>query len=261
MPVKVYILARPQFAEGHQAFLRDFLPEKDRNWSESDSATPAERLVEFAGRICYMSFGARQSPATNAEYIQKLIRNQHESVLEHAVWSLLISGVSRAFTHQLVRHRVGFSFSQLSQQYHDESNAKFIKPSGIEQTPELVSLWEQAIRNSQATYREILGALEASADHTHSKRRRELTRMIRSIARSVLPNAMETVIVATVNARALRHFLRVRGNIIGDAEMRCVSAALLETIRPDGPALFSDFRIEHLPDGLPLVIQESTPGP
>ena len=79
-------------------------------------------------------------------------------------------------------------------------------------------------------------------------------RALRSAARSVLPNATETTIVVTANARALRHFFKLRGGIVGDAEMRCVSAALLDMIRPEAPALFSDFSVEDRPDGLPLVI-------
>jgi thymidylate synthase (FAD) len=113
---KIYVLARPSFTNEFDAFLQ----EEGQEWKGSTS-TPAERLVEFAGRICYMAFGVRQSTKTNSEYIGNLIRQEHESVLEHVGWTFLLTNVSRAFTHQLVRHRVGFSFSQLSQQYHDES--------------------------------------------------------------------------------------------------------------------------------------------
>src|SRR5579864_6542610 len=117
MTARIFLLARPQFGQSYQHFLDEFLPEDQRQWRQNDSATAAERLVEFAGRVCYMSFGSRQSSGTTAEYIRRLIRNGHDSVLEHASWTILVSGVSRAFTHQLVRHRAGFSFSQLSQQY------------------------------------------------------------------------------------------------------------------------------------------------
>src|SRR5450759_2970701 len=136
MSASVYLLARPHFDEAYQKFLEDFLPEGKHHGCEAEGPTALERLVEFAGRICYMSFGSNQAPGTNAEYIRKLIRNKHESVLEHAAWTVLISGVSRAFTHQLVRQRVGFAFSQLSQQYHDESNIRFVVPPGIDQIPE-----------------------------------------------------------------------------------------------------------------------------
>jgi thymidylate synthase (FAD) len=256
MSVRVYLLSRPQFTEAHRQFLEDFLTEGNRQWREEEGPTAAERLVEFAGRVCYMSFDPHQAPGTNAEYIRKLIRNQHESVLEHATWTVVISGVSRAFTHQLVRHRVGFAFSQLSQQYHDESNIRFVIPPGIERMPDLVQIWEHAMRDSQAAYRKILAQLSTRTTRPPLESSREELRAIRSAARSVLPNASETVIVATINARALRHFLRVRGGIVGDAEMRCVAAALLEGIRPEGPALFCYFSIEYMMDGLPLVVHK-----
>jgi thymidylate synthase (FAD) len=256
MGVKIYVLMRPQFDEAHQAFLEDFFPDGKQQWREADGPTAAERLVEFAGRVCYMSFGPHQAPGTNADYIRKLIRNQHESVLEHAVWTVLISGISRAFTHQLVRHRVGFSFSQLSQQYHDESNMRFVRPPGIDRIPELVQIWDDAMHASQVAYRKIVAKLSARTAGPMLKPRREALRAMRSAARSVLPNASETVIVVTINARALRHFLKVRGGIVGDPEMRCVSAALLEAMRPEGPALFCDFAIEYPSDGLPLVLHK-----
>lgn len=257
MSVKVYILARPHFDESYRTFLKDFLPSDEGVWRESASATPAERLVEFAGRTCYMSFGSRQSPSTNAEYIRKLIRNGHESVLEHAVWTVVLSGISRAFSHQLVRHRAGFSYSQLSQQYHDESETRFLRPAELAQFPSLAEIWENAISSSQTAYRTILAGLAAQNDPAND--RREAIRAMRSAARSVLPNSTETVVVTTFNARSLRHFLSIRGNIVGDSEMRCVSAALLEAIAPEGPALFFDFSIQRASDGLPLVVRDPNP--
>ncbi len=202
-----------------------------------------------------MSFGSRQSPNTNAEYIRKLIRNGHDSVLEHAVWTVILSGISRSLSHQFVRHRVGFSYSQLSQQYHDESDTHFVRPVELAQFPHLEEIWDKATAGSQSAYRAILAGL--SAQENLSEDKREAIRAIRSAARTVLPNSTETVIVTTFNARALRHFLAVRGNVVGDSEMRRVSAALLEAIRPEGPALFFDFSIEHRSDGLPLVVQSA----
>jgi len=79
--------------------------------------------------------------------------------------------------------------------------------------------------------------------------KREVQRAIRSAARSVLPNATETKIVVTANARAPRHFLRVRGTVPGDLEMREVAAVLLTELSVDAPSLFADLRIEQLPDG------------
>ena len=93
-----YILSRPALTEeiGH------FLLSEWISWSTSPAASVAEALTEFAGRICYMSLGDKQSSKTNAEYIANLIAQGHESVLEHVNGTFLLTGVSRAFTHQLV---------------------------------------------------------------------------------------------------------------------------------------------------------------
>ena len=83
-------------------------------------------LNEVAGRTCYMSFGKGRK--SNEEYLENILSSKHGSVLEHAVWNLLITGVSRALTHELVRHRAGFGYSQLSQRYVDESEARYVVP-------------------------------------------------------------------------------------------------------------------------------------
>ena len=81
-----------------------------------------ERLAEYAGRLCYMS---QHNPInrTTAEYLEYIKKQGHGSVLEHAVYVLLIEGISRSCSHELVRHRAGFGYSQISQRYVDESHA------------------------------------------------------------------------------------------------------------------------------------------
>jgi thymidylate synthase (FAD) len=258
MMPRVYLIAQTRFdAEAFCAFL----VQADATWSRSPSATEAEELVEAAGRVCYMSFGPRQSPKTNEDYIRHLISMGHESVLEHVNWTFIIAGVSRAFTHQLVRHRVGFAFSQLSQQYHDESEAQFVEPLYLDQFPAAQAAWHRSVEAARETYRQIRDAVaDEEVRLGLGGQKRESLRAIRSMARSVLPNATETKIVVTANARAVRHFLRVRGAIPGDAEMRLVAAELLKILSDEAPALFFDFRIEQLPDGSPLVVQRAMAG-
>jgi len=178
----------------------------------------------------------------------------HESVLEHVSWTFLVTGVSRGFTHQLVRHRVGFSFSQLSQQYHDETEAQFVEPLAIALSDKARKVWKRAINDSKKAYDEILKSLaEVKQSVAPVDDKRELMRALRSAARSVLPNATETKIVMTANARALRYFLRIRGSIPGDEEMRRVAAALLREVRPEAPSIFFDFEMGSLDDGSPIV--------
>ena len=116
---QITIIARPSFAEPSH------LPV---NWLGESS--DGERLAEFAGRLCYMS---QKNPANRAtrEYLENIKKQGHGSVLEHANYSLLLEGVSRSLTHELVRHRAGFAYSQLSQRYVDESEANFVMPPAI----------------------------------------------------------------------------------------------------------------------------------
>ena len=244
--LRIYVLSRPHVRLEE---ISKFLDEEPSSWIESQNATDAENLVEFAGRICYMSFGAHQSPKTNAEYVQNLIEMGHESVLEHVNWTFLVTGVSRAFTHQLVRHRAGFAFSQLSQQYHDETEASFVLPPHLSKFPELLQEWRDTMTAAKRSYRRILGMLEDQEGSSGEQLSKKEAR------RSVLPNATETKIVMTANARALRHLLKVRGAIPGDEEMRQFSATLLALLKNDASALFYDFHTKTLPDGSPIVVK------
>ena len=251
MPLRIYLIGR-----SHLDFdaLNRFLLDHNASWKRSNDVAQGEEIVEIAGRLCYMSFGKRQKH-TNKDFIHHLLRKGHESVLEHVNWTFLVCGVSRAFTHQLVRHRVGFSFSQLSQQYYDQTEAEFIKPPILAKFPKACAAWEQAIHITKKSYREILGelaTLDIPSQNGISKK--EARRLIRSSARSVLPNATETKIVMTANARAIRNFLCARGSIPGDEEMRMVCAELLKLLKDEAPAIFMDFEIETLGDGSPIVI-------
>ena len=252
MPIEVHIVTRPTFdAHVYKAALGVLGP----GWKQTPGASNSEEIVEAAGRICYLSYGEAQAPRTNAEYIANLIGMGHESVLEHVNWGFVLTGISRAFSHQLVRHRVGWAFSQLSQQYHDELDAQFAEPSALSRSPAARIAWNEAVEASRDAYRKILRILNESASSLSSKEEKEIRRGIFTAARSVLPNATETKIFATVNARALRHFFSLRGAIEGDEEMRRVSALLLAIVREDAPALFSDFAIESLQDGSPRVVR------
>ena len=256
MKPRTYLIGRPGF--DIESFL-SFLGEERAEWIRSPRATEAEEIVEIAGRICYMSFGEKQSPRRNGVYLHNLIKQGHESVLEHVSWTFLLAGVSRAFTHQLVRHRVGFAFSQLSQQYHEETSAAFVEPAHLRQSPQALEAWRKALEVSQESYKVILSSL-AGLEGTQGLElsKKEFNRAIRSAARSVLPNATETKIVITANARALRHFFEIRGSIPGDIEMREVAAALFRVVQTEAPSLFDDFSLQNLPDGTPrLTISNS----
>ncbi len=224
---------------------------------ESDTDNDAEQLVEFSGRLCYLSFGKElevigghktiQGRTTNQEYIANLMNVKHGSVLEHAVFTFLLEGVSRALTHELVRHRAGFGYSQLSQRYVDESNVGFVLPPEIVEGTPAYDLWKGACQQALDAYRALLDAVaEQVADEPKATLRRKRARQA---ARTVLPNSAETKIVVTANARALRHFIELRGSPFADAEIRKVAIAILRILQEAAPQIFGDFEVTPLDDG------------
>ncbi|EOE5676056.1 MULTISPECIES: FAD-dependent thymidylate synthase [Pseudomonas] len=235
--------------------IQGFLDSEGEVWKKTSGSSGHDDLIEFSGRICYMSFGKRQSPRSNKEYLRNLIDSGHGSVLEHVCWTFVAVGVSRGFTHQLVRHRAGFSYSQLSQQYYDESDANFVAPPSLKIGTSLYKKWMDAMHSSLKLYRELIASakeLSISDSLSNKERMREL----RTTARSILPNAIETKIVFTANARAIRNFLIARGAIEGDWEMRDVSCQILNLVKADAPSLFQDFEIGFLEDGSKSVIKK-----
>jgi thymidylate synthase (FAD) len=218
----------------------------------TDAPAAAEALTEIAGRTCYMSFGKGRK--SNQEYVENILTAKHGSVLEHAVWCLLITGVSRALTHELVRHRAGFSYSQLSQRYVDESDADYVVPPLFQESEELRQKWQQTIETIRTAYLELA---EASAQHVQRKHPEmapgDRRKWARQAARSILPNACETKIFVTGNSRAWRHFLELRGSPHADTEIRLLAVEVCRVLKQESPNIFRDVEIIAEPDGLPAV--------
>ena len=225
----ISILARPAFVEPAH------LPVQ---WL--GESTDGERLAEFAGRLCYMS---QKNPANRAtrEYLENIKKQGHGSVLEHANYSLLIEGVSRSLTHELVRHRAGFAYSQLSQRYVDESDAAFVVPPAILGDDALLAQWKTQIESAQATYIALVEKLMERygwvADRVHRRK------MAREAARGVLPNSTETKIVVTANARAWRTMLELRSSEGAEFEIRRMAVTVLRLLQNEAAGFFSDFEV------------------
>lgn len=227
------------------AELNRFLADHGVAW-ESDTEVAGEYLAEVAGRVCYMSF-AKPRPGGNQAYLNHILEVGHGSVLEHAVWNFVFTGVSRSLTHELIRHRAGFGYSQLSQRYVDESIAEYVEPDCIAQNPELHRLWLEAIGVTHQAYMKLTEKLlETFKDEPDKTLRRKLARQA---ARSVLPNATETKIFVTANARAIRHFIELRGNRHAETEIRKLAVQVLKIMQKEAPNLFGDYELIPLPDG------------
>jgi thymidylate synthase (FAD) len=224
--------------------MQQFLQDHTATW-ESDAASDGERLAEAAGRICYMSFGKGRK--SNKEYLGNILTMQHGSVLEHAAWNFVFTAVSRSLTHELIRHRAGWAYSQLSQRYVDESDSDFIEPDAIAEDPALHKVWLDAVNTSRAAYDKIVAGLMEKFTHVENATLRR--KLARQAARSVLPNATETKIFVTANARAIRHFIELRGDEHADVEIRKLAVQMLRIMRTEAPALFGDYEIVMHPDG------------
>ena len=239
---KVYLLSRQLVSEEE---LKRFLSDEGCAEWRTDAASGAEKLCETAGRLCYLSFGKGRK--TNREYLGHILEVGHGSVLEHAVWNFLVTGVSRSFTHELVRHRAGFGYSQLSQRYVDESETNFVAPDCIAEDEELRALFEETCRKAQAAYVKLVNKLAERFEGVQDRTLRR--KMARQAARSVLPNATETKILFTANARALRNFIELRASEHAESEIRKVALLVLKIMQREAPAIFGDYLLRPLPDG------------
>jgi len=188
--------------------------------------TDAEKLIETAGRTAYQSFD-KQGKDTEKKLIRMLIREGHYSVLEHAYATIRISGISRAFTHQLVRHRL-CSYTQQSQRYVDESNFNYIEPESIKNDPKAHSLFTKFIEDAKRIYLELQRLGIKNED-----------------ARFVLPNAVESQIVVTANFREWRHIIELRGNPDAQWEIRKVAIEILKILKKHAATVFEDFEIDE----------------
>ena len=217
----------------------EFLEANNVEYWNTDTDNAGEQLVEIAGRLCYMSF-AKPRPGGNQAYIDHILEVGHGSVLEHAVYSMIFTGVSRSLTHELVRHRAGMSYSQLSQRYVDK--VSFVRPPGIKPESSAELVWTSNIALALASYESLIETLEhndfADIDNPTLRRKRA-----RETARSVLPNCTETKIFVTGNARAWRHFLELRGSIHADAEIQRLAIAVLDVLQAESPNLFGDYTV------------------
>ena len=226
---RVTVLSRPVFTEP------EHLPVQ---WM--GESTDGERLAEFAGRLCYMS---QRNPAgrDTRTYLGNIKKQGHGSVLEHANYSLLLEGVSRSLTHELVRHRAGFAYSQLSQRYVDESDAQFVMPPAMIGDAELEAAWTAQMGTALDTYIALVDSLMTRYAWVDDKVHRR--KMAREAARGVLPNSTETKIVVTGNARAWRTMLELRSSEAAELEIRRLAVLVLRVLQGEAPAFFEDFEV------------------
>ncbi|MGI5892316.1 MAG: FAD-dependent thymidylate synthase [Bacillota bacterium] len=191
--------------------------------------TPApEQVVAAAARLCYSTKKAVQvmddfNETNTDEFISKLVSMGHFSPFEHVSFTFAIDGVSRALSHQLVRHRIGSSFSQKSQRYVKESDqGQIVKPNSITGNSRANEIFDQTIEQIYTAYSQLLHMDIPAED-----------------ARYLLPNATVTNLVLTMNARSLLHFFELRCCRRAQWEIRALAERMLELVQGVAPIIFS----------------------
>jgi len=185
-----------------------------------------EKLIEEAGRTCYLSL-SKTTDDSEKNFIRNAIKRGHHSILEHATASFRILGASRAFTHQLVRHRIA-SFSQQSQRYVDESEFNYIVPPEINNNKEALEIYREFIENSRKIYNRL----------------REIG-IKKENARFILPNALESQIVFSANFREFRSVFNLRLDRSAQWEIRRVCLEMLLILQAKVPSVFGDYTINR----------------
>lgn len=276
---KVYLVGSTIICpEGVNAFLRN---EGVTEWSLDSTQSDQDSVAEVAGRVCYMSF-SRPRPGGNEAYLKNILSSGHGSVLEHVSFNMILTGISRTLSHELVRHRVGVAYSQLSQRYVDSSDVAFVVPPEmlceVQEACDLLgedarayfdaNIQEPNIRRgvewlatcvrSLAAYRSIADSLQEkimaslNLDHRESisqEERTDIRKKVRQTARSVLPGCTETKIFLTGNVRAFRHLLEMRAAGPAEVEIRRLFNVIFGILVKEAPNSFNGYTRHELPDG------------
>ncbi|SFI37694.1 thymidylate synthase (FAD) [Tindallia magadiensis] len=214
------------------------------------SHTPdPEKIVAAAAKLCYSPTGATELMKNLEEdsvrhFVTLLTQMGHESPIEHISFTFSVEGVSRSLTHQLVRHRIA-SYSQQSQRYVREEGFAYIIPSAIEQDVEAKTLFEKTMDAQQKAYDQLAERLvsqykkEFMAKGLPEKKANSLAeKKAIEDARYVLPNACETKIVITMNARSLLHFFKIRCCNRAQWEIKNLAIEMLRQVKAVAPSIF-----------------------
>jgi thymidylate synthase (FAD) len=208
-----------------------------------------EKVVAAAAKLCYSAVGVdKVMEHLSQEKIQKLIDMLiglgHESPIEHVSFTFAVEGISRVSTHQLVRHRIA-SYSQQSQRYVKLDQFDYIIPPSIEQIPEAKEKFIQAMERDQAYYNELAKLLYQkhydqliAEGNTQNQAKQKAEKMAIEDARYVFPNACETKIVFTMNARTLMNFFKLRCCQRAQWEIRELAIEMLKLVKKVAPNLF-----------------------
>lgn len=245
---KVFFVASTQLDFcGVQAYLEHIgVP----NWRKEQKghSSDSELLIEIMGRLCYRSFAPGMNPNVkkvregNQGYLKNIIKSGHGSVLEHSSVSFIFADVSRVFTHELVRHRVGTAMSQESLRFVRLQDLSFWSPRCLTDNKEANELVEEIVGILENTQKDLADILDL--DNMDFGRKKQLTSAMRRVA----PIGLATTIGWSANFRTLRHVIEMRTSPHAEEEIRFVFDNVAEICYINWPNIFQDFTYE-LVDG------------
>lgn len=255
----VALLAEPRiYTSGIVDFLKGYSADVGfdagiNDYSDLDGNRSAT-LSQFAGQLCYLSFGSNRTPLSQSlKYYTHIKESGHGSVLEHANYSFLFYGISRTVTHELVRHRSGMGYSQVSQRYVDGSKLRFVERPEFSDDLQLHNDFVARIEQAYTDYDRIAHYLENKQIDGHKllqgDNRGERRKAVNQTARESLPNETEAPIVATGNVRAWRHILEQRCSVHAERPIRRAMMYAYTILRLVAPEAFEDYKIVHLDNG------------
>ena len=233
--------------EGLSAFLTHLgVPE----WT-SDAPTDIERLTEVYGRACYKSFGTELNPnitrvrGSNKSYISNILSKGDGSVLEHGVVNFFFCDVSRVFTHELVRHRVGTAMSQESLRYVRLTDLDWYAPICIQENVAAMTIFEKTMDGLSNLQKDLseLYELDTTNDFNFKKQ-------VTSAMRRIAPIGLATNIGWSCNMRTLRHVIEMRTDPGAEEEIRLVFSKVADIAIKRWPNLFADYEMTII-DNLP----------
>ena len=224
----------------------------------TDAEDDHSLLTEFAGKSCYMSFDkslnknlTRIGGRNNQDYIQKgIISTRHGSVLEHSTVSFYLANVSRVVTHELVRHRAGTAFSQVSGRYVRTDTLGFYVPKILSEYPGAVECFINTMANSMEGFKKLeeLTGINDMSDFNEKKK-------VTSALRRVIGNGQANHILITANHRSWRHIIAERTSPHAEEEIREVVSMIARILKCTFPAIYADMHESE--DGLEWVFDHS----
>jgi len=235
---KVFLIGETKI---HQPGLQDYFEHIGTKW-RPDAPSDAEALIEVMGRVCYRSWEPGMNPNVkkiregNDKYLANIIKVKHESVLEHSVSNWIFADVSRVFTHEIIRHRVGTAYSQESLRFVRLEDLGMWLPEEIEHHKELKMLFEETFHSLgqlQIRMAELLRLDEMKSFHE----KKQYTSAMRRLA----PIGLSTTIGASFNFRSLRHIIEMRTDPGAETEIREVFSLVGKIAKAAWPNLFADF--------------------